>query len=373
MPGRFGRRNGASLFKILMGLALAGALRRAFTRRARPGRGAPLILVLMLLGAFMGFGVLLALLGGVVSLLGGAGAAGLICLAPAAVILLVVWAIVQGQSRGQKLAGAETIDAATPARETTQTAAAAPAPQAREAQRAPAATMVPRQTAPRQAVPRPIDAYPERGARSPAEYRKRATSYRQRIQNLIKKRRRGPLAERLADVVARLSSWEERVGQLADRVTLFENDDLIRRDIKEVPNHIARLRRQIPLEADPAMQRQMARTLAAYEQQHSHLEALARLIRRTRLNLEDTLAAMGTIYSQVQVLNAMDIDGSAAARIADEIDVEVNRLNDLLSALSEVNSGDQESQPASQSDGEGDGEAGLAGRRSRLERGGIAG
>jgi hypothetical protein len=62
-------------------------------------------------------------------------------------------------------------------------------------------------------------------------------------------------------------------------------------------------------------------------------------ISRTRLNLDDTLASMGTIYSQVQLLNAIDIDSGRATRIAEEIDAEVTRLNDVLSALSEAYQG----------------------------------
>lgn len=378
MPRRFRRSNGFSLLRLLMGLAvaanLAGLLSRAFASRRPSGRWSPITLIFILMAAFLGVGVLLTVLGGIVSLLGGAGAIMLFCLAPAAVLLLAVWAILQGQSRSPRAAEtAPPANAAQPAR-TQEAVASQPAAQVATPSTTPAppAPTQQRAAAPsQQPAPRPIEAYPERGARAPGDYRQRAASYRRRIQSLVKARRRGPLADRLADILPRLSSWEERVGQLADRVALFERDDLIRRDIKEVPQHIQRLRKQIPLEADPEVQHQMARTLAAYEEQYRQLEALAKLMRRTRLNLEDTLAAMGTIYSQVQVLNAMDIDSAAAARIADEIDVEVNRLNDLLSALSEVNAEPEESHPASVSDS-GDEGAGLAGRKARLERQGAA-
>ncbi|OQA37754.1 MAG: hypothetical protein BWY52_03334 [Chloroflexi bacterium ADurb.Bin325] len=165
-----------------------------------------------------------------------------------------------------------------------------------------------------------------------------------------------------------LKSWEERVGQLADRLTLFENDDLIRRDIKEVPARIARLERLVELEVDPEIRSQMAKTLAAYREQQRQLDRLTRVMRRTRLNLDDTLAAMGTIYSQVQVLNAMDVDGATAARIAGEIDSEVNRLNDLLSALSEVNQASVGDAVAATMAAEPTGEDNLAARRARLAR-----
>jgi hypothetical protein len=65
-------------------------------------------------------------------------------------------------------------------------------------------------------------------------------------------------------------------------------------------------------------------------------------MRRTRLQLDDTLASMGTIYSQVQMLDAMDIDGVRATQIADEIEDEVARLNDLLAAFGETNNASHE-------------------------------
>ena len=59
-------------------------------------------------------------------------------------------------------------------------------------------------------------------------------------------------------------------------------------------------------------------------------------MRRTRLQLDQTLSAMGTIYSQVQVLQAMDIDSVRARRSASDIDEQVDGLGDLLSAMADV-------------------------------------
>jgi hypothetical protein len=105
--------------------------------------------------------------------------------------------------------------------------------------------------------------------------------------------------------------------------------------------------------------------LAAYEEQQRQLVLLARVMKRTRLNLDDTLAAMGTVYSQLQVLNAIDIDGPTATRIAGEVDREVERLNDLLAAMSDVYSqtGETAAQPTANEDDE---QAGLSGRKTRL-------
>jgi hypothetical protein len=196
----------------------------------------------------------------------------------------------------------------------------------------------------------------------PSYYRERAAGYRRRLQSIIRSRRPGPLADAMSSVVKNLQQWEERVGELADRLTTFERDTIIQRDIKEVPANIARLRGQMESERDEGLHAQMQRTLTGYESQQAMLDTLVRLMRRTRLLLDDTLVAMGTIYSQVQVINASDIDNVQTTRIAEELDEQVKRLNDLLSALGDVYRG--ANQPDEQADDA---------RCVRMQRGSAAG
>ena len=274
----------------------------------------------------MGLIVLAVVFGGVVSVLGGLAVTGLVCFAPLVLIGVVVAAILKDQQ--QKVDAPASTDAWTAPKQSTKTTGTT-------------ASSAPVRAAPLAARPpvQPLDPSPEKGGRPADEYRRRAADYRKQIQGIIKSRRSGLLADRLKDVLQKLTSWEERVNQLADRLTNYERDSIIRRDFKEVPDRINRLRKQAALEADPEMREQIERTEAAYEEQYRQLETLARTMRRTRLNLDDTLASMGTIYSQVQLLNALDIDSGRAARIAEEIDAEVLRLNDVLSALSEAYQG----------------------------------
>jgi hypothetical protein len=192
----------------------------------------------------------------------------------------------------------------------------------------------------------------------PSYYRERAAGYRRRIQSIIRSRRPGPLADVMSSVVINLQQWEERVDQLTDRLTTFERDTIIQHDIRDVPANIIRLRGQIETESDAGLHEQMQRTLAGYESQQAMLDTLGRLMRRTRLLLDDTLVAMGTIYSQIQILDAMDIDDSKTSRIAQDIDEQVKHLNDLLSVLGNTYGG------ASQPD-----ELAESARRARLERG----
>lgn len=396
MSRRHRRRHDADWAPFaLMGLAALFSLlrgRRAPEAYARDAESPlkPVFTVIGLVGIFVGLGVLLTVLSAVAAL-GGGGALAVACGVPALFIAFIAWVISQKPKPARVRPEADTwgwegttVDggrakyqapAAEPATAPAALGSAAASQATRTAPPPPPQAVDPRRearAAKRAARTEPVQ---ERPPRSPAEYKQRAVSYRRKIQSLIKMRRPGPIADRMTGVLERLKSWEERVGQLADRLTLYEKDDLIQRDVREVPHHIERLRRQLALEAEPEMQRQIQRTLAAYEEQQRQLELLARVMKRTRLNLDDTLAAMGTVYSQLQVLNAMDIDGPTATRIAEDVDREVERLNDLLSAMTDVYSSGRSEAPRAPAASTGaadagasdsDEDAGLSGRKTRL-------
>jgi hypothetical protein len=166
--------------------------------------------------------------------------------------------------------------------------------------------------------------------------RRRAVEYRTRIRDLIREKDRAAYADQLAAINVKLGEWQQQVDRLVSRLTAFDADAVLQRDLREVPAQIARLEADLAGEADAQVRLQMQETLAGYRAHRAQLDALVNLMRRTRLQLDQTLSAMGTIYSQVQMLQAMDIDGVRARRIVADIDDQVAELNDLLSAMAEV-------------------------------------
>jgi hypothetical protein len=358
--GGRGEENGpiGVLIAVIALLTLLGGSKRGRRQARRASgsmtRGAAPVKLVWLIGGFLLFMGLMSLL----SSIGSAAAASfgfsfLFCLAPGALLLFLGLAARRARERDAQSStpGSATATAQPASPVSLPAAQTAAQPQPAPAQRA-AAKPEPAKSTRKPPPPSPV--------KNPADYRERAIGYRRRIQSLIKSRRRGPLADLMASIVAMLEGWEARVGQLADRLVNFETDKLIQRDIKEVPSNIDRMQALWEAETDPATRKQIERTLAGYKEQQAQLEALARLMRRTRFVLDDTLASMGTIYSQIQVLDAMDIDSARAARIGEEIQEQVDKLNDVLSAFSDVNQ-----LPAD--------EVGDAARRIRLEKGGAAG
>ena len=82
--------------------------------------------------------------------------------------------------------------------------------------------------------------------------------------------------------------------------------------------------------------KEMGETLNSYQQQQQQLNSLVTLMRRTELDIDETLAAIGGIYSQMQLIGAKDVSGNRAHRMSADVDEQAKRLGDLLEAMDEV-------------------------------------
>jgi hypothetical protein len=169
-----------------------------------------------------------------------------------------------------------------------------------------------------------------------------AVEYRKDINRLIKKHQNGPFADQLQGISTNIIQWETYLRQLATRIRNFESNQLIQRDLKEVPAAVDRLQSQLAAETNPQVQKEIREALAQYQTHQQQLNALAVIIRRTELDIDETLATIGAIYSQLQLLGAKKIDSSRASRISADISEQSARLGDLLAAMDDV----YESSPA---------------------------
>jgi uncharacterized protein YoxC len=57
---------------------------------------------------------------------------------------------------------------------------------------------------------------------------------------------------------------------------------------------------------------------------------------RGQLQLENTVNSLGTIYSQVVLLEAQDVDSGRMRRLSEDIEQQVASLNDVVSTLDEL-------------------------------------
>ena len=163
-----------------------------------------------------------------------------------------------------------------------------------------------------------------------------ATAYRQQIIALIKEKTAIKENASLTALIPQVETWAAHVQKLVQRLQAYQADGLLQKDQQAIPTALARLQAEAQTETDPYVQSQLQKTIAEYDRQYDHLQQLAKLMRRTELELEQTLAAMGSIYSQLQLMQSMDIDSRRATNLAEGLDEQVKHLDDLLEAMQEV-------------------------------------
>ncbi len=170
------------------------------------------------------------------------------------------------------------------------------------------------------------------------DYVDQALSYKAQINNTIKASASKTDRIHLERLAGQIDTWTESIAGLVQRLSSLRQDDVIRQDLKRVPQAIADLETRLAHESDAAVRRQLERTLANRQKQLEALKQLQNTMQRTEIQIESTLSMLGTIYSQI-------LTGQSTSREADysrlsaDVDEEVRQLQDHLEALREVKLG----------------------------------
>jgi hypothetical protein len=123
---------------------------------------------------------------------------------------------------------------------------------------------------------------------------------------------------------------------LALHIDAFDNNELVGRDRKMVPQQIEKTRIRINQERDPSVRQDLENQLKQLEQQYANLDATVNSVKRAEIQLESTLSSLGTVYAQMSLLGTKEVDSSRAQRLRLEIQDEVSSLQDTIEAMNEV-------------------------------------
>lgn len=168
---------------------------------------------------------------------------------------------------------------------------------------------------------------------------KEAEQYRQRIQAVVDQQKSGVLRDRLVSTTSQVYDWIANMVALARRIDAYRMDPIIRRDLDEVPRDMEVLKRRLERESSLTVREQMAQTLDSNQRQYSALTELRARMERADLQLDHSLAALGTVYSQILLVGSKDVDSDRADRLRDDIRGQVLALQDLVDSLNEVYAG----------------------------------
>ncbi len=163
-----------------------------------------------------------------------------------------------------------------------------------------------------------------------------AIAYRERIDRAVERFADSGMQTRMQDVANQVEEWVRRIYSLSRRLDTFRNDGIITQDLKSVPDSIRKLQARLNAEDNADIKRELQDTISRRQAQFESLEKLEHTMDRAELQLENTLTALGTVYSQMLLIDAKDVDSSKTQRLRENIMDQVNSLNDVITTMDEV-------------------------------------
>jgi seryl-tRNA synthetase len=120
------------------------------------------------------------------------------------------------------------------------------------------------------------------------------------------------------------------------KLDAYRRDDLLAQERKTVPEEIESLSTRRDRERDPELRRELERVVESKGKQWQTLRTLDARMKQAELRLEQTMTALSTVYGQVQLIGARDVDSGRAERLEADIREEIEQLDDLISSINEI-------------------------------------
>jgi hypothetical protein len=164
-----------------------------------------------------------------------------------------------------------------------------------------------------------------------------ALEYRSKITASIRDRRESVLKDNLHETAGQIDEWLENIYNLARRLDRYKSEkSILERDLTRAAERIRQLEQRSQSEEDAKVKEQIEGTINGMRRQIETIETLESTMDRAQLQLESTLTALGTIYSQTMLVGAKDIDSGRAKRLQQDINDEVQEIDNILLAMDEV-------------------------------------
>ena len=163
-----------------------------------------------------------------------------------------------------------------------------------------------------------------------------ALEYQRRIELQIRQQEPGMIRDRLEDTANQITDWVGNIYALALRLDAYRGDELLEQERKALPREIERLVAQRKLEINADMQARLDEVIAGKKRHLKSLRELDDRMRQASLQLDNSLTALATVYSQIHLIDAQSIGSGRAERLQADIQDQVASLNDLVSSINDV-------------------------------------
>jgi len=163
-----------------------------------------------------------------------------------------------------------------------------------------------------------------------------ALEYRGSIVKEIEREEDPVLDDYLSDMARGLEDWLAQVYRLAQGLDVYRHDPVIARDMETVPKELQEFEKRLAKEKEGSVREELEKTVAIKQSQWDTLRNLRDTMAKAQLQLENTLAAMSTVYTQVVLLGAKDVDSSRARRLQQDMTEQISALADIGATMDEV-------------------------------------
>jgi hypothetical protein len=171
------------------------------------------------------------------------------------------------------------------------------------------------------------------------KYRERlekALTYRDGIESTVRTSRAGVLRDHLEDTADSVADWVANVFRLARRLDAYERDEVIQQDLRSVPLALKNLQDRLKQEEEETVRQQIQETIASKKAHQQNLKKLQNTMEKAEFLLERTLSDLGTIYSQLQQIEARDVESGRAQRLTEDVANEIADLQGIVDAMDQV-------------------------------------
>ena len=165
---------------------------------------------------------------------------------------------------------------------------------------------------------------------------KKAEDYHQQIKSTVKIQKDGILKERMQRTTGEIYDWIGNMVRLARRLDSYRVDPIIKGDREELVKSIPSLEARLRQENDPRVRQQIETTLSDQRRLQENIAELDNRMQRADLQLDSSLAALGTVYSQLLLVGSKEVDSDRAERLSADISNEVASLQDVVDSINEV-------------------------------------
>jgi len=171
----------------------------------------------------------------------------------------------------------------------------------------------------------------------------RALDYKDQIDKFVSQQG-GALKASLEQTASDINDMIGLIYRLARKIDTFETYAQTNQNRNTVASDIASLKKRMSMETDSGIKGELSEGVRIKQQLLDQLDQIDSTAKRAEIQMDNTLTQLSTMYAQMQVIDAKDLDSGRAQRLRQDIRDQISALSDTISAMDDVyqKPGDQE-------------------------------